>query len=246
MQPTTLTIGRATQRTAQDLGAVSLVTVGAVCGLAWAAGLRGFMAEIAGPASGVEWVGTFGWILVPGVLTGALLGWAEHLRRTGGRRGWRWLATAPLLFAGVLVHGLVTAPGGLMAGLEQFAANPLGGGAIGVPLFGMISGYALSGRGPLWGRVAGGVVGLTAIPIWALTVTGFAGPDLAVTTPRGAWVALYYWSFLAVLAFGGAIPHRPVIRPPDGGSPPDATWGSEGVGHEAAAPYPQTTQSSVA
>ena len=246
MQPMTSTIDRATQRPTRELGAVALVAIGAVCGLAWAAGLRGFMAQIAGPGSAVEWVGTFGWILAPGVLTGAVFGWAEHLRRTGGGRGWRWLATAPLLLAGVLVHGLVTVPGGLMAGLEQFAANPLGGGAIGVPLYGMVSGYALSGRGPLWGRVVGGVVGLTSIPIWALTVTGFAGLDLAVTTSRGAWVALYYWSFLAVLAFGCAIPHRPVIRPPHGGSSPGTTSGGGATGHETAAPHPQTTPSSVA
>jgi hypothetical protein len=133
-----------------------------------------------------------------------------------------------------------------MAGLEQFAENPLGGGAIGVPLYGMVSGYALSGRGALWGRIVAGVVGLTAIPIWALTVTGFAGPLLAVTTPRGAWVALYYWSFLAVLAFGCAIPHRHVIRPPDGGSSPGATSSSGAVGHQTAAPTPQPTPSSVA
>jgi hypothetical protein len=37
---------------------------------------------------------------------------------------------------------------------------------------------------------------------------------LAVTTPRGAWVALFFWSFLAVLALGCAIPHRPVAKPP--------------------------------
>jgi hypothetical protein len=37
---------------------------------------------------------------------------------------------------------------------------------------------------------------------------------LAVTTPRGAWVALFFWSFLAVLALGCAIPHRPAAKPP--------------------------------
>lgn len=217
MRPITSTIDGATEQAARHLGPVSLIAVGGVCGLAWAAGLRGFMAEIAGSASSVEWVGTFVWILLPGVLAGALFGWAEHLRRTGGRRGWRWLATAPLLFTGVLVHGLVTAPGGLMAGVEQFLANPLGGGAIGVPLFGMAGGYALSGRGRLWGRIVCGLIALTPIPIWALTVTGFGGPELATTTPRGAWVALYFWSFLAVLVLGCAIPHRPVIAPPDRG-----------------------------
>jgi hypothetical protein len=86
----------------------------------------------------------------------------------------------------------------------------LGGGAIGVPLYGMLGGYALSGRGPRWARIVGGAVAGTAIPIWALTVTSFAGPGLAVDTPRGAWVAVYYWSFLAVLMLACAIPHRAV------------------------------------
>ncbi|HEX6256525.1 MAG TPA: hypothetical protein VFZ70_12030 [Euzebyales bacterium] len=217
MMSTTSTDGQGRERAPQSIHPVSLAAVGGVCGLAWATGLRGFMAEIAGTASGVEWVGTFVWILAPGVLAGALLGWAEHLRRTGGRRGWRWLATAPLLFAGVLVHGLVTAPGGPMAGLEEFLADGLGGGAIGMPLFGMAGGYALSGRGRLWGRIVCGLIALTPIPIWILTVTGFGGPELAVTTSRGAWVALYFWSFLAVLALGCAIPHRSVVGPPTGG-----------------------------
>jgi hypothetical protein len=209
-------IDRASTQAARLLEPVSLIAVGGVCGLAWAAGLRGFMAEIAGSASDVEWVGTFVWIVLPGVLTGALLGWAEHLRRSGGRRGWRWLAAA-LLFTGVLVYGVATAPGGPVAGLEEFFADGLGGGAIGVPLFGIAGGYALSGRGRRWGRLLCGVIALTPIPIWTLTVTGFGGRELAVTTPRGAWVALYFWSFLAVLALGCAIPQRPVNTSPDAG-----------------------------
>ena len=74
---------------------LALLSMGAVCGLAWAASLRGFMSQVAGPESAVTWWGTFGWILVPGVVTGVLLASAEYLRRTGGRRGWRWLALAP-------------------------------------------------------------------------------------------------------------------------------------------------------
>ncbi|MDQ3464393.1 MAG: hypothetical protein M3500_06775, partial [Actinomycetota bacterium] len=62
----------------------SLVLLGGLCGLAWAAGLRGFMAQIVQEDSSVSWSGTFGYILLPGLLTGLLLGWAEHLRRTGG------------------------------------------------------------------------------------------------------------------------------------------------------------------
>jgi hypothetical protein len=184
---------------------VSLVLLGGLSGLAWAAGLRGFMAQIVHEDSGVSWSGTFGYILLPGLLIGLLLGWAEHLRRTGGRRRWRWLALSPLLFAAVLFSE------GPLEVLGIFE-DGIGGGAIGVPLYGMAGGYAISGRGPRWGRIACGVLALTAIPIWALTVESFAGPDLAVTTPRGLWVALYYWSFLAVLMTAAAIPHRAVTE----------------------------------
>ena len=176
--------------------------VGGLCGLAWAAGLRGFMAQIAGSESTVDWAGTFGWILLPGIGVGALLGWAEHLRTSGGRRGWRWLALSPLLFSAILF----SRPLDMLSILE----DGLGAGAIGVPLYGMLGGYALSGRGPRWARIVSGAVVLTAIPIWALTVTSFAGPGLAVDTPRGAWVAVYHWSFLAVLMLACAIPHRAV------------------------------------
>ena len=56
------------------------VLVGAVCGLAWAASLRAFMAEFAGPESTFDWFGTFEGVLLPGAVVGALLGWAAHLR----------------------------------------------------------------------------------------------------------------------------------------------------------------------
>lgn len=69
-----------------------LALIGAICGLAWAAGLRSYMTEVAGPESTVTWVGTMALILAPGVMVGGLLGWAEHLRRSGGPRGWRRLA----------------------------------------------------------------------------------------------------------------------------------------------------------
>jgi hypothetical protein len=196
-------------------GLAPMLAIGGICGLAWATGLRGFMAEIAGSASHVEWAGTFGWILLPGVLVGVLLGWAEQLRRTGGRRGWRWLALAPLLFSSVLF----SAPGDMGAMLE----DGVGGGAIGVPLFGMVAGYALSGRGPTWGRIVSGVIALAPIPIWVLVAPWVGGPGLAVTTPRGAWVALYYYSFLAVLGLGCSIPHRRPAVLPDDARPPQTT-----------------------
>jgi hypothetical protein len=180
-----------------------LVLLGGLLGFAWAAGLRGFMAQIPQDGSSVSWSGTFGYVLLPGLAIGLLLGWAEHIRRTGGRRGWRWLALSPLLFAAVLFSE------GPLDVLGIFE-DGLGGGAIGVPLYAMAGGYAISSRGPRWGRIACGVLALTVIPIWAMTVESFAGADLAVTTPRGLWVALYYCSFLALFMIASAIPHRPV------------------------------------
>jgi len=162
------------------------------------------MAQIVGEDSTVNWWATFGYVLFPGVVIGLLLGWAEHLRRTGGRRHWRWLAISPILFMAVLFS---EGPLGVFGIFE----DGLGGGAIGVPLYAMAGGYAISGRGPRWGRLACGVLALTAIPIWALTVESFAGADLAVTTPRGLWVAVYYYSFLALFMVAAAIPHRTAV-----------------------------------
>lgn len=182
-----------------------MVLLGGLCGVAWAAGLRGFMAQVAQEESSVSWSGTFGYVLLPGLLIGLLLGWAEQLRRAGGRPIRRWLALSPLLFAAILFsHG----PQGLWGIFE----DGLGGGAIGVPLYAMAGGYALSGRGRRWGRLVCGVVALSAVPIWALTVGSFGGADLAVTTARGLWVALYFYSFLAVSMVAAAIPHRPTAE----------------------------------
>lgn len=74
----------------------------------------------------------------------------------------------------------------------------------------MAGGYAISGRGPGWARLTCGLLAATTVPIWALTVESFAGHELALSTPRGLWVALYYYSFMAVLMLACAIPHRPV------------------------------------
>ena len=84
-----------------------------------------------------------------------------------------------------------------------------------MPLFGMAGGYALAGN-VTWVRALCGVVAVSTIPIWALTVTSFA-PHLAVDSPRGAWTALYYYSFMAILMLACAIPLRASSVP---GAPP--------------------------
>lgn len=189
--------------------AATLLAIGGVCGLAWAAGLRGLMAELAGPESTVGWYGTFVQVLLPGVVVGVLLGWAEHIRATGGRRGWRWLAAAPLAFTVVVFVSPETV--NAVFRREPLFSGAIGGGAIALPLFGMAGGYALSGRGPLRARLMSGLVALAPIPLWAVTNSVF-GSEFALTSPRGAWVALYFYSSIATLALACTIPHRPVVQ----------------------------------
>ena len=176
-----------------------LLIAGGICGLAWASGLRGLMSQVAGSESEMTWSGTFGWILLPGLVVGLLLGWAEHLRRAGGRKGWRWLALAPLALASVLLPGL-TDP-------ASFLADGIGGGALAVPLFGMAGGYAMSHRGPVAARAACGLLALAPIPVWVLVNMA----EGAAFTAHEAWVAVSFWSLLAVLALGSSIPHGPVV-----------------------------------
>ena len=99
---------------------------------------------------------------------------------------------------------------GLLDPATMFSGG-IGGGAIGVPVYGILGGFALSRRGLLWARVLYGVVFASMVSIWIFTVTGFGGPGLAVGTARGAWVALWYWSLMVVLALAAAIPHRPIV-----------------------------------
>jgi hypothetical protein len=165
--------------------------LGGLFGLAWATGLRGLMAEVADWQSTVSWRATFGLILLPAIVVGVLLAWAEHLRTTGGRRNWRWLTLSPLAFA---------------------VAGPA---ALGVALLGMAGGFALSKRGPVWARIACGILPLSVIPVWATIATVVGGQRLAFDTPRGAWVALYLFSFLAVFACACAIPHRAAVGAPE-------------------------------
>jgi hypothetical protein len=181
---------------------VTLLTrtaIGAACGLAWACGLRGAMAGLAGAESTVTWSGTFGWILLPAVLVGALLGWAEHLRQVGGRPGWRWLAVAPMLLAAVLFAN----PGGL----AQFLRDGIGGGALAYPIFGMLGGYAFSRRGPLWPRLLGRFLLLAPIPAGAVALI-LADPPVSA---HDAWVLLSFYAFLLVLTIACVIPHLPVV-----------------------------------
>src|SRR4051812_16155938 len=185
--------------------------VGAVCGFAWAATLRAFMREVAGDAASVQWAGTFVWILLPGVLIGALLARAEHRRWTGSLPHARWLVWSPMLFAAVLFKNPLDLLGGFEGGV--------GLAALAVPAMCMVCGYAIAGRGPLWVRGLCGLIALSALPIWSLAATDVGGPSMSLGNPHGLWAAILYWGLLATFSMAAAIPHRRPVPPLDGRSP---------------------------
>lgn len=176
------------------------VGVGALCGLAWTAALRAFMWEVAGPDAHVEWAGTFLWLLLPGAVIGALLGWAEGCRRSRPVPHRRWLVWTPMLFALALLPN----PGGLLAGLD----GGIGIAAVAVPALCMAGGYGIAGRGPTWSRGMGLLALLAAIPIWAMTAEDVGGSSMALDDPRGAWAAVLYWALLATFSLAASLPHR--------------------------------------
>ncbi|MEJ2885674.1 hypothetical protein [Actinomycetospora aeridis] len=119
----------------------ALVAAGVVGGIAWGAALRGFMATVAGSASEVTWLGTFGFILLTSAVVGGLLGYAEHRRRRG--RPGRRLTLVPLIFA--------VDPTALLLVLPAMAG-----------------GWALAGRGTPRGRRLAWAA--TAVPVAAFVV----------------------------------------------------------------------------
>jgi hypothetical protein len=136
---------------------IRFIGIGAVIGIAWAASLRGFMQQLAGPTSTFSFGGTFGIIIPAGTATGALLGWAEYQRRIG--RPYPPLIAAPLLIAIVPTVG----------------TGQLDGGPIGLALGAMVGGYAVSGRGPLWARIVAAVIGFAG---HLLRAQALPGPQL--------------------------------------------------------------------
>lgn len=161
------------------------VLLGALAGLAWAGALRGLMAEIAQP-SAVSWYGTFAAVLLPGAVTGALLATAWVRAASGRTHRIGWFALAPLTFAVPSV-----APGQL-----AFAVLII------------IGGYGVGGHGPGWLRVACRGVGLALVVALVVSIGLAGGPRLALTEPRGAWVASLGASLTILLLLAEAIPFR--------------------------------------
>jgi hypothetical protein len=155
------------------------------------------MAEVVGDGSAVSWLGTFGWVLLPGTLTGALLGWAERERRRGRPHG--VLVWSPLLFVAVLLPGL--------ADLDGLLEDGVGGGAVGVPLVLVAGAYAVAARRG-WVRIGCAAVFVAALSVWVLTATTVGGADFALDNPYGSWTTLLYLGLLVTGAVATSIPLR--------------------------------------
>ena len=165
---------RDTQAQGRPRGVARLVAIGAVCGLAWAAGFRAYMMEIAGPASRFEWFGTVGAILVPGAVVGALFGLAAAMSAAGRRTRIWWIVFAPLLFA--------IAPMLRPGALTDLFTTGLGGGAVGV---------ALSQPRGVWATLlalsfVAVLMIATSIPLRDLTHHSDEPADLSARRRRGA------------------------------------------------------------
>jgi hypothetical protein len=152
------------------------------------------MIQMAGDESQLHWYGTFGLVLAPGLVVGALIGLAEHRRRSGGSRS-PWLTLSPCLFLAALADPAI---------FKALITNGFGGGAIGVVLFGLAGGYALSGRGRAWWRRTCGTFAVLGV----LLMLVMASDTAPLETARGTWVGLYAASLLAVLCLACAIPQR--------------------------------------
>ncbi|GAB3933854.1 hypothetical protein GCM10029976_041980 [Kribbella albertanoniae] len=170
--------------------AVRSVALGALLGLTWAAGLRGWMTHVAGDESRYTWIGTFVCLLLPGLLTGGLLGLAQHLRQSEQRPPWaRWLICSPLLFP----VGVLAIPGAI----PHLLRTGEGSSSIAVVLLAMLGAYALAGRGPKWWRIVCGVIGFALVPAM------LAG---TLSTPKNAWGGILFACMYVLLALACTIP----------------------------------------
>lgn len=189
------------------------ILIGVLLGVTWAAGFRAYMAEIAGPESTFGWYATFGVVLGGSGIVGGLLGCADHIRRTGGRPHWRWLALSPLILALLPL----TVPGALAA-----LAQGIGTAGMAVALLAIGLGYAFGGRGRAWLRIVVGVFSAgAAVALVAFTPLISEG-RISFSDPRGAWAGTLATGSIIVLGLATSIPFRPVrplIRPAEAPPP---------------------------
>ena len=180
-------------------GAGVFVLAGTVLGLAWGCSFRGWMSIFAiqqGAVPHYSWEGTFGAVILPAGIIGGVLGWAEYARRTGGRRYWRYTALAPFLFIG---FAIIYTPN-----FFQILSNTAeGSGALWTVAVGLAGGYAFSGRGPLWARIAAGISSAGTVAVFAVGTAIRDGMQ-----PREVFAGLTFALLMIVWIAACSIPHR--------------------------------------
>ncbi|MRG60262.1 hypothetical protein GE115_10335 [Agromyces sp. CFH 90414] len=181
----------------------TFVAVGALAGLAWAAALRAWMAELNGLMSAFSW-GTFVGVLLPGVVVGAAFGWAAVVgddATPGERRMLRWCAAAPLAFA--------VAPLAVPGALVDLLTQGLGGGAAAIALLAVLGGFGFDGGRPRWPRAVAGALAVGfSVAVALLTGPLLRGEVLGLASPRGAWLAVFDLALLLLLIAAASIPFR--------------------------------------
>jgi hypothetical protein len=173
------------------------VLVGSFLGLAWGASLRAWMALLAinlGGSPRFTWEGTFGAILLPAALMGALLGWAADAAAASHGTRWRWAVLSPLL----LVVGPAIATPDFFRILFTFG---FGGGAIAVALIGVVGGFAFSGFSARWIRAVCGLI------VFLMTAAvGYLGASSGES--GDAFRALLFVLLMGLLVAGVSAPAR--------------------------------------
>ena len=179
------------------------ILLGAFLGLAWASSLRSWMQDLAlhyGDRPVMTWNGTFISILIPAGVMGALLATGDYYRKQNHSPRWQWAGLAPLL---LVIVPMIATPNFIPILMET--GN--GGGAIAVTLFGMLGGHALSGRGPVLGRL---LTGLAGCGMSILAGFSIYSPNIATIKyhPDLAFGILYFLLLMALLMWAASLPYR--------------------------------------
>ncbi len=180
------------------------VAIGAFLGLAWGASLRAWMALLAlkfGEHLQFTWEGTFGAILLPTAIMGAILGGVTCVAETSNRKLWRWAILLPLL----LILGPVIVTNNF---IKILVTTGMGGGAIGVALIGVLGGYSFSGFGAQWTRWISGFLSLffTLGSVYGVYIA--AGSATVTPGVNEAFGALLFILLMAFFIAGVSAPSR--------------------------------------
>lgn len=183
---------------------VRQIVTGAFLGFAWGASLRAWMSLFAllqGDRPHYSWSGTFGGILLPVTLMGAILGGAVYAAKASQRKHWQWSLISPLML--VLIPALV-----LSDFIQSLVTTGLGGGTIFVALIGMIGGYALSGLGPRWLRWLAGAVSFLAIFATGIAFFALNGFPAVKFSANNAFLGLLFVTLMILLVAGVSAPFQ--------------------------------------